>query len=59
MGRKFFQKFGVRVTAAIVLSMLVVVFLSALIIYQLTFGSQMEVRTDPFYAGKVGRAAGV
>ena len=42
MGKHFFQRFGIRVTAAIVLSMLFIVFLSTAIIYQFTIKSQFE-----------------
>ena len=38
----FFEKFAVRVTAAIIFSMLAVVLLSAVMIYQFTFQSQFE-----------------
>lgn len=42
MNKNFFKQFRFRVTAAIVLSMLFVVSLSAVMIYQFTFKSQFE-----------------
>jgi HD-GYP domain-containing protein (c-di-GMP phosphodiesterase class II) len=42
MKSKFFKRFAVRLTAAIILSMMAVVLLSAIMIHQFTFRSQFE-----------------